>query len=114
MSSTSRARTSGSKIQPSSNSPELEMSIHHGSRKYVFETAGHNHRSDLVIRCGLETFEVHSAILCPKSKFFAAACKGPFLVGLLSNFIPQAQETKKEDKRLKLTVNRKRRLLKLT
>ena len=36
--------------------------------------------SDLIIRSGSEEFKVHRAIICPRSKFFAAACKGLFQV----------------------------------
>ena len=36
--------------------------------------------SDLIIRSGSEEFKVHRAIICPRSKFFAAACNGPFQV----------------------------------
>ena len=36
--------------------------------------------SDLIIRTGSEEFKVHRAIICPRSKFFAAACKGSFQV----------------------------------
>ncbi len=36
--------------------------------------------SDLTVCCGLEVFKVHRAIVCPRSKFFAAACDGGFQV----------------------------------
>lgn len=31
--------------------------------------------SDLVIKCGTRTFDVHKAIVCPQSAWFEAACK---------------------------------------
>ena len=36
--------------------------------------------SDMIIRSGSEEFKVHRAIVCPRSKFFAAACNGLFQV----------------------------------
>ena len=36
--------------------------------------------SDLTVRCGSEEFKIHRAIVCPRSKFFAAACDGQFRV----------------------------------
>lgn len=36
--------------------------------------------SDVIVRTGSEEFKVHRAIICPRSKFFAAACNGPFQV----------------------------------
>ena len=36
--------------------------------------------SDLTIRCGLEEFKAHRSIVCPRSKFFAAACDSGFEV----------------------------------
>ena len=36
--------------------------------------------SDMIVRSGSEEFKVHRAIVCPRSKFFAAACNGPFQV----------------------------------
>ena len=36
--------------------------------------------SDLVIRCGAKEWNVHRAIVCEGSKFFATACDGPFMV----------------------------------
>ncbi|KAK0509752.1 hypothetical protein JMJ35_008146 [Cladonia borealis] len=37
--------------------------------------------SDMIIRSGSEEFKVHRAIICPRSKFFAAACNGLFQEG---------------------------------
>ncbi|EON61622.1 hypothetical protein W97_00837 [Coniosporium apollinis CBS 100218] len=34
--------------------------------------------SDLTITCGRDQHRVHKAIVCPRSKFFAAACNGVF------------------------------------
>jgi len=31
--------------------------------------------SDLTIFCGDEKFNVHKAIICPRSKYFATSCK---------------------------------------
>jgi hypothetical protein len=36
--------------------------------------------SDLTISCGDRVFNVHRAVVCPRSSFFAAACDGKFLV----------------------------------
>lgn len=35
---------------------------------------------DIVVRSGSEEFKLHRAIICPRSKFFAAACNGTFQV----------------------------------
>ncbi|KAM3546351.1 hypothetical protein ARSEF1564_000839 [Beauveria bassiana] len=37
--------------------------------------------SDLTIVCGDDRYRVHKAIVCPRSKFFASACNGPFQEG---------------------------------
>ncbi|KAH0556868.1 hypothetical protein GP486_005347 [Trichoglossum hirsutum] len=37
--------------------------------------------SDLTIICGNREFNVHRSIVCPRSRFFAAACDGEFLEG---------------------------------
>ncbi|KAM3523662.1 hypothetical protein NHJ13051_005000 [Beauveria bassiana] len=37
--------------------------------------------SDLTIVCGDDRHRVHKAIVCPRSKFFASACNGPFQEG---------------------------------
>ncbi|KAF5610717.1 amino acid transport gap1 [Fusarium subglutinans] len=34
--------------------------------------------SDLTITCGKDQYRVHKAIICPRSKFFKAACDGKF------------------------------------
>jgi hypothetical protein len=36
--------------------------------------------SDMAIVCGTREFMVHQAVVCPRSKFFAAACDGSFQV----------------------------------
>ena len=36
--------------------------------------------SDMIVRSGSEEFKVHRAIICPRSRFFAAACNGLFQV----------------------------------
>lgn len=36
--------------------------------------------SDMTVCCGSEEFKLHRAIVCPRSKFFAAACGGQFQV----------------------------------
>jgi hypothetical protein len=38
--------------------------------------------SDLTIICGNREFNIHRSIVCPRSRFFAAACDGEFLVSL--------------------------------
>lgn len=50
----------------------LVTSLNHlfGSAKY----------SDLTIKCGADEFKLHRAIVCLRSKFFAAACDGQFQV----------------------------------
>ena len=37
--------------------------------------------SDLTIRCGHDEYHLHRAIVCPKSDFLAAMCKGNFAEG---------------------------------
>ena len=37
-------------------------------------------RSDLTITCASEVFSVHRLVLCPRSTFFNAACKGEWKV----------------------------------
>ncbi|WJG37254.1 uncharacterized protein FOBCDRAFT_245766 [Fusarium oxysporum Fo47] len=37
--------------------------------------------SDLIITCGNDTYQVHKAIVCPRSSFFTAACSGKFKEG---------------------------------
>lgn len=38
--------------------------------------------SDLTVKCGLRSFKVHKSVLCPRSKYFATACrKGTFKEG---------------------------------
>ena len=34
--------------------------------------------SDLTVKSSEKTYRVHKAIVCPRSKFFAAACDGHF------------------------------------
>ncbi len=36
--------------------------------------------SDITIRCGSDEYKVHRAIIYPRSTFFAAACRGEFIV----------------------------------
>lgn len=36
--------------------------------------------SDLTITCGEKEFKVHRAVICPRSDYFDAACKGEFKV----------------------------------
>ena len=36
--------------------------------------------SDITIRCGVDEYKLHRAIICPRSTFFAAACNGEFMV----------------------------------
>ena len=36
--------------------------------------------SDLKIRCGTAEWRVHRSVLCPRSKYIAAACDGEFEV----------------------------------
>lgn len=36
--------------------------------------------SDLTITCGEKEFKVHRAVICPRSNYFDAACKGEFKV----------------------------------
>ena len=36
--------------------------------------------SDLTIHCGSDVYELHRAIICPRSDFFAAACDSGFQV----------------------------------
>ncbi len=36
--------------------------------------------SDMTICCGGREFMVHRAVVCPRSRFFAAACDGEFQV----------------------------------
>ena len=38
--------------------------------------------SDITIRCGFDEYKLHRAIICPRSAFFAAACKGDFMVSI--------------------------------
>ena len=38
--------------------------------------------SDLTVKCGSREWRVHRSIVCEGSKFFAAACDGPFLVSV--------------------------------
>ncbi|KAI1814640.1 hypothetical protein GGS20DRAFT_547799 [Poronia punctata] len=52
---------------------ELESVL--GSLKSICETGDY---SDLTISCGEDKYKVHKAVLCPRSEFFAAACRGPF------------------------------------
>ncbi|KAH8656126.1 hypothetical protein BGZ60DRAFT_417837 [Tricladium varicosporioides] len=47
----------------------------HASLSSVFESGKY---SDLIIRSGDRVFKVHRAVICPRSRFFAAACDGPF------------------------------------
>lgn len=37
--------------------------------------------SDLTITCGTRAWQLHRSVICGGSKFFAAACDGPFMVG---------------------------------
>ena len=39
----------------------------------------------MTLRCGSEDFKLHRAIVCPHSRFFAAACDGRFQVRDLSS-----------------------------
>lgn len=47
--------------------------------------------SDLTVFCGGDKYLVHRAIVCPRSKFFDAACDGAFKVSdsdpLVNNFL---------------------------
>lgn len=36
--------------------------------------------SDLTVKCGAKEWQLHRFIVCEGTKFFAAACDGPFLV----------------------------------
>ena len=36
--------------------------------------------ADMTVRCDSTEFKLHRAIVCPRSKFFAAACDGQFQV----------------------------------
>ena len=59
--------------------------IHHcgltRSNSGILQTAKY---SDLTVRCDFEEFKIHRAIVCPRSKFFAATYNGQFRVYDLS------------------------------
>ena len=45
--------------------------------------------SDITITCGRSSFKAHRAVICPKSKFFEAACKKGFKVSTASNALAE-------------------------
>ena len=38
--------------------------------------------SDITVRCGSTEYKLHRSIICPRSTFFAAACKEEFMVSI--------------------------------
>ncbi|KAI9784353.1 MAG: hypothetical protein M1839_002414 [Geoglossum umbratile] len=62
--------------------------LHHddmlSAMKHVLQSAKY---SDLTIICGNREFNVHRSIVCPRSRFFAAACDGKFLEGKTGKII---------------------------
>ena len=44
--------------------------------------------SDVTIVCGTSSYKAHRAVICPKSKFFEAACKNGFKVSTAITVLP--------------------------
>ncbi|KAL8409347.1 hypothetical protein RB594_007690 [Gaeumannomyces avenae] len=62
----------------SSTSPSLEMDPTDHLMKALGRLYGGRDWSDLTISCGGKNYLVHKSIVCPRSDFFAKACRGPF------------------------------------
>ncbi|KAL8296844.1 hypothetical protein RB597_006116 [Gaeumannomyces tritici] len=63
-------------MSSTSTSPEMDPTDH--LMKALGRLYGGRDWSDLTISCGAKDYLVHKSIVCPRSDFFAKACRGPF------------------------------------
>ncbi|KAF5971673.1 hypothetical protein FBULB1_9087 [Fusarium bulbicola] len=54
------------------------MAFQSAQNKALIDLLKTDDYSDLTITCGKDQYRVHKAIICPRSKFFKAACDGKF------------------------------------
>ncbi|KAH7012273.1 uncharacterized protein B0I36DRAFT_256736 [Microdochium trichocladiopsis] len=61
--------------------PEASVEMMKGLTSLVQGLYRSGEYSDLLVRCGQDSYPVHKAIVCPQSAYFATACKGSFKEG---------------------------------